>query len=68
VSGQVAGLVISGTLVSVLATRLRPSNLVSLGLVGVGIFVAAISVAGAVWHVMMVLFFVGLSVGPVQAG
>jgi MFS family permease len=67
-ASQVAGLIISGTLVAVLATRLRPSNLVSLGLVGVGIFVAAISAAGAVWHVMVMLFFVGLSVGPVQAG
>jgi MFS family permease len=64
----VAGLVISGTLVAVLAARLRPSNLVSLGLVGVGVFIAAISGAGAVWHVMVLLFFVGLAVGPVQAG
>lgn len=67
-ASQVVGLVISGTLVAVLATRLRPSNLVSLGLVGVGVFVAAISTAGAVWHVMVFLLFVGLSVGPVQAG
>ena len=44
-ASQVAGLVISGTLVAVLAARLRPSNLVSFGLVGVGIFVAAISMA-----------------------
>lgn len=67
-ASQVAGLVISGTMVAVLATRLRPSNLVSLGLVGVGLFVGAVSGAGAVWHVMVLLFFVGLSVGPVQAG
>jgi MFS family permease len=67
-ASQVAGLVISGTLVAVLAARLRPSNLVSLGLVGLGVFIAAISGAGAVWHVMVLLFFVGLSVGPVQAG
>ena len=67
-ASQVAGLVISGTLVAVLATRLRPSNLVSLGLVGVGVFVGAISGAGAIWHVMVMLLFVGLSVGPVQAG
>lgn len=67
-ASQVAGLVISGTLVAALATRLRPSNLVSVGLVGVGAFVAVISGAQAVWHVMVMLFFVGLSVGPVQAG
>lgn len=67
-ASQVTGLIVSGTLVAILATRLRPSNLVSLGLIGVGTFVAAISAAGAVWQVMSLLVFVGLSVGPVQAG
>lgn len=67
-ASQVVGLVIAGTLVAMLATKLRPSNMVSLGLVGVGVFVGAISGAGTVWHVMVMLFFVGLSVGPVQAG
>ncbi|HJS72108.1 MAG TPA: MFS transporter [Acidimicrobiia bacterium] len=67
-ASQVAGMVISGALVAVLATRLRPSNLVSLGLIAVGIFVGAVAGAQAVWHVMILLFFVGVSVGPVQAG
>jgi MFS family permease len=67
-ASQVAGLVISGTVVAVLATKLRPSILVSLGLVGVGVFVGAISGVTAVWQLMILLFFVGLSVGPVQAG
>ncbi|HET8738507.1 MAG TPA: MFS transporter [Acidimicrobiia bacterium] len=67
-ASQVAGLVISGTLVAVLASRLRPSGLVSAGLVGLGAFIAAISGAGAVWQVMVLLFLVGICVGPVQAG
>lgn len=67
-ASQVIGLVISGTFVAVLATRLRPSSLVSFGLLAVGVFIAAISGAQAVWHIMILLFFVGLSVGPVQAG
>lgn len=67
-ASQVVGLVISGAVVAALATRLRPASLVSLGLVGVGGFVAAISTTHAVWQVMILLFFVGLSVGPVQAG
>ncbi|HEX6301575.1 MAG TPA: MFS transporter [Acidimicrobiia bacterium] len=67
-ASQVAGLVISGTLVAVSASRLRPSHLVSIGLVTVGIFVGAISGADAVWQVMVLLLLVGLSVGPVQAG
>lgn len=67
-ASQVAGLVISGTLVAVLASRLRPSTLVSAGLLGVGVFIAAISMTDAVWQIMVLLLFVGLSVGPVQAG
>jgi MFS family permease len=67
-ASQVAGLVLSGTVVALLATRLRPSSLVSAGLLGVGVFVGAVSGATAVWHIMVMLFFVGLSVGPVQAG
>ena len=67
-ASQVAGLVVSGTIVALLATRLRPSTLVSAGLLGVGAFVGAISGATAVWHVMVMLFFVGIAVGPVQAG
>lgn len=67
-ASQVVGLIISGAMVAVLAARLRPANLVSMGLVGVGAFVAAISTTDAVWQVMILLVFVGLSVGPVQAG
>jgi len=67
-ASQVVGVVVSGAVVAVLAARLRPANLVSMGLVGVGTFVAAISTTVAVWQVMVLLVFVGLSVGPVQAG
>lgn len=67
-ASQVVGLIVSGSVVAVLATRLRPAHLVSVGLLGVGIFVAAISATTAVWQVMILLVFVGLSVGPVQAG
>lgn len=67
-ASQVAGLVLSGTVVAALATRLRPSLLVSSGLVGIGVFIALVSGAAAIWHVMVLLFAVGISVGPVQAG
>lgn len=67
-ASQVVGLVVSGAVVAVLAARLRPANLVSLGLMCVGGFVALISTTDAVWQVMILLVFVGLSVGPVQAG
>ena len=67
-ASQVVGLVVSGTIVAVLATRLRPAALVSFGLVALSVFIGAVATTQAVWHVMLLLFFVGLSVGPVQAG
>jgi MFS family permease len=67
-ASQVAGMIISGTVIAILATRLKAQSLVVIGLIGVGLFVGAISGVAAVWQVMIVLFLVGLSVGPVQAG
>ncbi len=67
-ASQVAGMVISGTVVAMLAVRLRPSSMVWTGLIGIGVFVGAISWAQSVWHVMAFLFLVGLAVGPTQAG
>lgn len=67
-ASQVAGLVLSGSVVAVLAARLRPSMLVSGGLVGVGVFIAMVWGVTSLWQVMALLFAVGISVGPVQAG
>jgi MFS family permease len=67
-ASQVAGLVVSGTVVAALASRLRPATLVSLGLTVLSLFVGFIAASQSVWQVMILLFFVGLSVGPVQAG
>ncbi len=67
-ASQVVGLVVSGTLVAALAFRLRPASLVSFGLTALSLFVGLIAASQSVWQVMILLFFVGLSVGPVQAG
>jgi MFS family permease len=67
-ASQVIGMVISGAAVAALARKLRPSTLVSIGLIGVGVAVGAIAGISAIWHLMILLFFVGLSVGPAQAG
>ncbi|MDX1468120.1 MAG: MFS transporter [Acidimicrobiia bacterium] len=67
-ASQVAGMVISGTVVAILAARLKPSSLISLGLLGIGVTVGIIGGITVVWQLMIVLFLVGLSVGPAQAG
>jgi len=66
-ASQVAGMVISGVVVAVLAAKFKPSSLIAGGLVVVGAMIAALSGIGAVWHLMIVLFIVGLAVVPVQA-
>ena len=65
---QVAGMVISGSLVALLAVRLRAPTLVSLGMLGVGIAVGLLGASSEIWQLGLVLFGVGLFVTPTQAG
>lgn len=67
-ASQVAGMVISGTAVAILAVRLKPSALISVGLLGIGVTVGVIGGISVVWQLMIVLFLVGICVGPTQAG
>lgn len=65
---QVAGMIISGAGVAVLAARLRAPVLVSLGLVGVGAAVGGLAMSSQIWQLGLVLFTVGLFVTPTQTG
>lgn len=65
---QVAGMVISGSLVALLAIKLRAPTLVSLGMLGVGIAVGLLGASSEIWQLGVVLFGVGLFVTPTQAG
>ncbi len=65
---QVAGMVISGAGVAIMASRLKPSSLISVGLIGIGVSIGLIGGIDIIWQLMIVLFLVGLFVGPAQAG
>lgn len=65
---QVAGMVIAGAAVAILAARLKPSSLISVGMIGIGVPIALIGGIDIIWQLMIVLFLVGLFVGPAQAG
>jgi DHA3 family macrolide efflux protein-like MFS transporter len=67
-AAQTAGMILAGGLVAMLATRLRPTYMVSVGLMGMGLMVGLIAVVGQLWHVLVLLFFIGLLGAPVQAG
>jgi DHA3 family macrolide efflux protein-like MFS transporter len=60
-------MILSGSLVAVLAARFKPTNIFTAGLVGVGIAVGLMALVGNVWHVMAALFLVGLFIPPVNA-
>ena len=63
---QVVGMIISGSLVAVLAARFKPTNLISGGLIGIGAGVAFLALIQNVWHLFAVLFVIGLMSTPLN--
>ena len=66
-AAQVAGMVLGGALTAALAARLQPSRIISLGLIVVGAGIGAIAGVTQVWHIMLLLFPIGLAMTPVNA-
>ncbi|MEZ4660658.1 MAG: MFS transporter [Caldilineaceae bacterium] len=56
---QVAGMVLSGALVTMLAARLKPTHIVSAGLMGLAVGVGLLSTIQSVWHLFPLLFLLG---------
>ncbi|MFL5733840.1 MAG: MFS transporter [Chloroflexia bacterium] len=64
---QTAGMILSGSLVVVLARRLKPTGIISGSLVGIGAAISLLALVSSVWHIFPVVFAVGLLVTPLQA-
>lgn len=64
---QTAGMILSGTLIAALAARLKPTSILASGLILAGVVVACMSLPTTAWHIMIILFFAGLFVTPIQA-
>ena len=64
---QVISMVAASALVASLAKRLRPTTLITLGLAIIGALTATMSTARAPWHLMVILFFIGWAITPLQA-
>ena len=52
---------------AVLAARFRPTTLISGGMAGIAVAIAAMSGVRSVWHMALVLFSVGVLITPLQA-
>lgn len=64
---QTSSMILSGALIAVLAARFKPPQIISGGLIGIGIVVGLLSIVGNVWHLIFVLFAVGWFITPLQA-
>jgi MFS family permease len=67
-AAQVAGMLIAGSVVAILAEKFAPTRLIAGGMLGTGLAVSAIAIIDAPWQLALILFVVGLLVAPVQAG
>lgn len=65
-AAQVVGMVLGSSLVAVLAVRLKPNQMIVLGMIMVGLMVTLIGTATAMWMVLVCLFLLGLFLTPVQ--
>ena len=64
---QTLSMVLAAGLVGVLAARLRPTTIVVVGSLGVGVIIGLVGTVSAVWQVMVLMFGVGWFVTPFQA-
>jgi MFS family permease len=64
---QTASMILSGGLVALLATRFRPTSIVSVAMLALGALVALIALITAPWQLALILFAVGWFMTPLQA-
>lgn len=65
---QTLGMIISGATITALASGIKPTNLISTALILTGIVLAFFATVTNIWAMFPALFFIGLTVPPVNAG
>lgn len=64
---QSAAMIISGSLVAVLAAKFKSTNIITVGLLGTGLAIMPIAFINHVWQLFIILFAVGLLIAPLSA-
>ena len=64
---QSASMILAAGMIGALAARFRPTTIVTAGLVGVALLIALTGAVTAIWQVLVLMFFVGWFVTPLQA-
>jgi MFS transporter, DHA3 family, macrolide efflux protein len=60
-------MIMAAGVVAILARRLAPTTIITLGLAGIGVCIGLMSGVSAIWQVILLLFAVGWMVTPLQA-
>lgn len=66
-AAQVAGMILGAANVTLLAKRLKSTSIIVVSTMALGLFVGLFGRAGNIWLALAALFFVGLSIAPLQA-
>jgi hypothetical protein len=64
---QTLSMILAAGLVATIATRLRPTMIVVIGLAGIAVFIGLVAGVTSVWQVVALLFVVGWFVTPLEA-
>lgn len=64
---QTAAMIMAAGVVAILARRLAPTTIITLGLAGIGVCIGLMSGVTAIWQVILLLFVVGWMITPLQA-
>jgi MFS family permease len=64
---QSASMILAAGMIATIAARVRPTTIVTVGLVGVAVIIALTGAVTAVWQVLVLMFLVGWFVSPLQA-
>lgn len=64
---QSGAMILSGVLVAVLATRFKTNLILGAGLSGLGLMISLVALVSSIWHLLMIIFVVGLILTPTQA-
>ncbi|HEX6867636.1 MAG TPA: MFS transporter, partial [Candidatus Limnocylindrales bacterium] len=64
---QSASMILAAGLVAALAARLRPTAIITVGIIGAGILVGLTGTVTEIWQVLILLFGIGWFITPLQA-
>ena len=64
---QSASMILAAGMIGAIAARIRPTTIITIGLVGVSVLIALTGAVTAIWQVLLLMFLVGWFVSPLQA-